>query len=218
MSFKTAIVDFFFPPKCVFCRSLAKDGLCPACRASLPYTEEKAVQTEESGLRTAAPLYYEGTVRDSLLRFKFNEKFVYAKTFGYLMAECAAEHFSGEFDLVSFVPVSAKRKRERGYDQAQLLAEAMAAYWDTVAVPTLCKTVDTPRQSGLKKDYERRANVLGVYTAVDPERFSGKRILLVDDIRTTGSTMSEAARTLRLAGAKAVIGLTLAQRRPEKGK
>ena len=77
--------------------------------------------------------------------------------------------------------------------------------WETKPLPLLRKTVHNPAQSGLKEAAARRANVLGVYEAVDPERISGHRILLVDDICTTGATLAECARVLREAGAADVV-------------
>ena len=216
MSLKQWILDTLFPPKCVFCGALAKDCFCEKCRAVLPFTGEHALTTGENGLQVASVLFYKDAVRDSILRYKFSDRFMYAEVYGRLLADCAAEHFSGGFDLVSYIPVSRKRRRERGYDQAALLAESMANDWDTEPVLTLEKVVDTPRQSSFRDVYQRRANVLGVYEAVDPARFRDCRILLVDDVYTTGSTMNEAASTLRLAGAKEVLGITLARTQTER--
>ena len=85
------------------------------------------------------------------------------------------------------------------------LAESACRLWETKPLPLLRKTVHNPAQSGLKEAAARRANVLGVYEAVDPERISGHRILLVDDICTTGATLAECARVLREAGAADVV-------------
>lgn len=85
-------------------------------------------------------------------------------------------------------------------DQAFLLSSAAALELDDVAVETLRKGRNTQAQSGLDDDAARRANVLGAYTIVDPELVEGKRVLLIDDVITTGSTISECARVLRSAG------------------
>ena len=87
--------------------------------------------------------------------------------------------------------------------------------WHVEPRETLRKTTDNPAQSGLDDADARRANVLGVYEAVRPENIAGKRFLLIDDICTTGATLSEAARVLRQAGAAGVVGLTLAISREE---
>ena len=131
------------------------------------------------------------------------------------MAQCAAEHFAGEFDTVTWVPVSRKRLRRRGYDQAGLIAGEAAKLWDTRAVPLLKKTRDTPAQS--KKDAAaRRANVLGAFAPQNEERIKGSRILLIDDVRTTGATLGECAGVLRRAGAAEVVCAVLATPRLER--
>ena len=86
-----------------------------------------------------------------------------------------------------------------------LLAESACRLWETKPLPLLRKTVHNPAQSGLKEAAARRANVLGVYEAAEPERIQGYRILLVDDICTTGATLAECARVLREAGAADVV-------------
>ena len=217
-SWKKWILDLLFPPKCIFCGDLAEDMICTKCAAGLPETGDSARQEVESGLLCVSPLYYEGAVRESLLRFKFEDCRHYAKGYAPLLARAAALEFGGEFDLVSWVPVSEKRRRERGYDQAELLARELCLLWETAPVRTLCKTVHTAAQSGITAAEERHANVLGVYEAANREQWEGKRILLVDDILTTGATVAEAARTLRFAGAKEVLVLTAARGRDGKTK
>lgn len=216
-SWKDTVLDLLFPPKCVFCRDLTgRELLCPKCAAALPRTGEQAVRELGEGLRCAAPLYYEGAVRESLLRYKFGGLAAYARGYAPLLARTAALELDGAFDLVSWTPVSRQRLRQRGYDQAELLADELCRLWETKPVRTLRKAVDNPAQSGIATPEQRRANVLGVYEAVNSELFTGKRVLLVDDILTTGSTLREAARTLRLAGAAEVTALTVAMARNEK--
>ena len=204
------ILNFFMPRRCPFCGGVTgKELLCEKCSRTLPFTGEHAV-VETSFARCAAPLYYEGPVRQAILNFKFNGKIGALECFGRLMAQCAAEHFSGEFDAITWVPVSKKRLKKRGFDQARYLTGSMCVDWHVEPLETLRKVVDNPAQSGLDSPEERRANVLGVYEAVQPERFAGKRLLLIDDIRTTGATLCECVRVLKEAGAADVLCLTLA--------
>lgn len=213
------LLDLFFPPKCPFCgKVLDHAGICPACEKALPWTEEGAGLRElPGGLQCAAPLWYEGKVREGLLRFKFQGARAAAGPLGELVARCAAERFSGAFDVVTWVPVSRRRLRSRGYDQARLLAESACRLWEVRPEQLLQKITDNPAQSGLTEEAARRANVLGVYEAAEPERIQGYRILLVDDICTTGATLAECARTLRDAGAADVMCVcTALARRPEK--
>ena len=203
------LLGVFFPRKCPFCGKLTgKTLLCETCGAALPRGEEVR-QGADFG-RCTAPLYYEGQVRDAILAFKFKAKLGGLDAFGRLMAQTAAERYSGEFDAITWVPVSKKRLKKRGFDQARYLTASMCVDWHVAPLETLRKTADNPPQSGLEDAAARRANVLGVYEAVSPEQFAGKRLLLVDDICTTGATLGECARVLKAAGAAEVLCLTLA--------
>lgn len=203
------LLGVFFPRKCPFCGKLTgKTLLCETCGAALPRCEEIR-QGADFG-RCTAPLYYEGPVRDAILAFKFKAKLGGLDAFGRLMAQTAAERYSGEFDAITWVPVSKKRLKKRGFDQARYLTASMCVDWHVAPLETLRKVTDNPPQSGLDDAAARRANVLGVYEAVSPEQFAGKRLLLVDDICTTGATLGECACVLKAAGAAEVLCLTLA--------
>lgn len=203
------VMDLFFPRRCPFCGGLTGGELvCGACRTALPYCD--AVRQGADFGRCTAPLYYEGSVRDAILAFKFKGKMGGLDCFGSMMAATAAERYSGEFDAVTWVPVSKKRLKKRGFDQVRYLAGSMCVDWHVEPLETLRKTADNPPQSGIDDPALRRANVLGVYEAVMQERFKGKRLLLVDDICTTGATLGECARVLKAAGAAEILCLTLA--------
>ena len=211
------LLDLLFPPRCVFCGKLLATGerdFCARCQKELPWLEGPAAeQTGEFFSLCAAPLRYQDTVRDSIRRYKFKGRQGYHKAYGKLVAQCVHDHLAGKYDLITWVPLSDKRKKERGYDQAFLLASAAALELGDVAVETLRKSRHTDAQSGLEGEAERRANVLGAYTAVDPELLAGKRVLLIDDVVTTGATFSECARVLRTMGAKDVVCAALARAR-----
>lgn len=219
MSIWDQLLNLLFPPKCPFCRRiLDAPGVCGVCWKELPWTEEyEAVRQGADGLRCAAPLWYEGKVREAILRLKFHGAAATAETLGTLIAQCAAEHLSGEFDLVTWVPISRRRRRKRGYDQAELLARAACRVWGVKPVALLRKTMNNPAQSGLKEDAARRANVLGVYELRPGAEVSGRRVLLVDDVCTTGATLAECVRVLREAGADAVVCAAVAHARRENG-
>lgn len=207
MRLSELFLNLLFPPKCPFCqRVMDEPGICPTCEKTLPWTGEgETLKILPGGLRCAAPLWYEDQVREGLLRFKFQGARAAAVPLGELVARCAAEQFFGEFDTVTWVPVSKKRLRRRGYDQARLLAENACRLWDTKPVQLLRKCVDNPAQSGLTEPAARKANVLGVYETADGADIAGKRILLVDDICTTGATLAECVRVLKDAGAADVV-------------
>lgn len=200
------ISQLLYPPKCVLCRRLLEKNemdLCKECRINAPECPVKRTKLPfiESWL---AVWHYEGNVRGSLLRYKFYHRRHYAASYGRLLAMKIAREREDTFDLITWVPISRFRKLRRGYDQVELLARAVCGELGIEPIQTLRKIRHNPPQSGIVGQAHRRANVLGVYTAVEPESFKNKRILLLDDIITTGATVSECARVLLTAGAKEV--------------
>lgn len=206
-------LDLLFPPRCPFCRSVvAEDGtLCGECQAALPWRLDGKVRRSIDLLEDcASALGYHGLVRGCIHRFKFQRKRGYARVLGTLAAQCARDHFPQTFDVISFPPLSPKGLRRRGFDQARLLAQAVAEERGMTATCLFQKKNSTRQQSRLHDPAARRANVLGAYTLLEPQAVRGKTVLLVDDVVTTGSTLSECARLLLLAGAKGVWAVTVA--------
>ena len=210
-SFAGSLLDLLYPPKCAFCRKLVPNGrmLCPECEKNLPRVPKDLHRRDISSLACCvSPLYYTGDVRLSHHRFKFRGAAAYAGIYAELMAACLREQ-DLTADLVTWVPLSRKRRRRRGYDQAFLLAKETARLLQLPLESCLEKIRHNPAQSGTADAAARRRNVKGVYRAVTS--FAGESVLLIDDIVTTGATLSEAAGMLLAAGASEVIGLTLAR-------
>ena len=214
MGILSAFLDLLFPPKCVFCsRVLGKtdEGWCDKCTESLPYADNHGRQNGEAFDFCVSPLYYTGVTRRSILRYKFGGASQYADVYGKLLAECIRECPDLKYNIISWVPLSSKRERKRGYDQAMLLAMATALELDDVAVETLKKPHDVQAQSELGNKNERSANISGAFAISDPEIVNGKRVLLIDDVVTTCSTLDECARVLLSAGASGVVCAALAR-------
>jgi len=219
MGFFSSFLDLLFPPKCVFCsRVLDKsdDGWCDKCTESLPYADDHGRQNGDVFDFCVSPLYYTGVVRRSILRYKFRGAPYYADVYGKVLAECIREckgndHNDISYDIISWVPLSNKRERSRGYDQAMLLAMATALVLDDVAVETLRKPHDVQAQSELGDKAERSANISGAYVVSDPDIVAGRRILLIDDVVTTCSTLDECSKVLLSAGAAGVTCAALAR-------
>lgn len=210
------LLDLLFPPKCPFCRRLlpARAALwCGACQRTLPWTSGPLrEQRVEFTAGCVSPLYYRDTVRDSLHRYKFHNCTGYAELYGLLMAQAVRDTWPDTvFDAVTWVPLSRRRRRRRGYDQAMLLARALSQRLSLPVEPTLRKTRHTPAQSGQPDHGARRVNVMNAYQARPDADLRGKTLLLCDDVVTTGATLSECARMLRMAGAEKVYAVTLAR-------
>ena len=208
------LLDLLFPPRCPFCRGFLafKETFCTLCKDDLPFLSKADLFTKGNYFsRALAPLAYEGMVRDALHRYKFEGKAMYAPFFAQILAESIAENLENCYDIITYVPVSKKRKRKRGYDQAELLAKQLANILNKPLAVCLEKSVHTKAQSGLEHLEARFANVRNAYHVIENADITEKRILLVDDVITTGATLSEAAKCLLKAGAEEVLCASLAK-------
>jgi predicted amidophosphoribosyltransferase len=213
---------FLFPPKCPFCGELLPLRAvrpCVKCLASLPRIEGGLHVSLPNIDPVYAPLYYEGLAREALVGLKFRRRFSAVGPLSELMAEAVGFGAGGttpplQADVVTWAPLSRKKLRERGFDQALLLANGVCKQlgWPK-PVRLLKKTRQRAVQSSLTNDDERRANASGLYRVVKAGRVMGKRVLLVDDICTSGATLSECAGLLLAAGAVSVSAVVGARRR-----
>ncbi len=219
MSAKEKLLDLFFPPKCPYCQKILdqpRAALCPACQPRLPWLEGPAAERKvEFTDGCFSPLAYRDGVPEAVQRYKFSRVRALGKPFAALMAQCLADHLPQEADLICWAPLAGKRLRERGFDQARLLAEEVGRLRAIPAEAVLQKTRNTRPQSELEEAGERQANARGAYSLLPGADVAGKRVVLVDDVVTSGSTLSECAALLREAGAKQVFCLTLAQARKD---
>ena len=214
-----SILRIVFPSKCVLCGKLLQEeetDFCGQCRVEAPVcpvNSRKKLPFLDSWLGV---WYYEDSVRHSLLRYKFHGKRSYAAAYGRVLAmKLQQEHPEG-FDVLTWVPISGLRKFTRGYDQVELLARVVAEELGIPCRPLLKKVRHNKPQSGITGDAHRRANVLGVYRVENPEQVKDRKILLLDDIITTGATVGECARVLLTAGAKEIHCGAVAIARREK--
>ena len=207
------LIDLFYPYKCVFCETVLKDtDICRDCEKDLPYTKgDSTIQKFPFIKKCLSPLYYKDNVRDAVLRYKFFGNESYSIRFGIIMADCIENNLDcGSIDVISWVPLSRKRLRKRGYNQSRLLAKEISARVDVPCGETLKKIRNNPAQSGIRDKDARAKNVVGAYEVAADVK--GKYVLLIDDVVTTGATLSECARMLVKAGAKEVYAATLARR------
>lgn len=225
MNLKDALLVSLFPRRCAFCGEMVTFDAeyCSACQADLPVIESpvclhcghsksdcicKDKKLYYSGI--VAPYYYTGSAARALQNFKFRAMPFLAENMAKDMAKCVKVNYCTEkFDCIAEVPVGRRRLRKRGYDQSKLLAEALAAQLE-VPYCTLLKKVVNNKEQHRQKAADRRANVYGAYAAVKHADICGKRILLVDDVKTTGATLDECAKMLLLSGADSVHAVVFA--------
>lgn len=196
-----------FPPRCILCRRLLskeQTDLCHHCREHAPEVSKEKFKFSFLA-RWCAVWYYKDDVRNSIIRYKFYRRQSYGDVYGRLLAMKLQRCGLDDFDVLTWIPVSALRRWKRGFDQTENIALAVARELGVPAVKTLKKIRHTPPQSGIASAAARRANVLGAYRVTEAALVRDKRVLLLDDVLTTGATASECAKTLCLAGAREVF-------------
>lgn len=213
-------MDLLFPPRCIFCNEIIAPGtkICQKCaKEILPSGTVRCVPISVHNRKiSCAFLYpYEGKVRDSILAYKFHGQKQYADFYAERLTKQVSEVFpEAGFDFVTSVPLSDERRKERGYNQSELIAKPIAAALNLPYLPCLQKIKKNQVQHLLNRE-QRMQNVRGVY-GLCGDSVKGKRILLVDDIVTTGSTLSECANALFQGGANKVACAAIARAMPEQ--
>ncbi len=200
------LLNLLFPPKCVLCgRLLEKDetDFCKSCRVDAPVHHNNKLKFPFLDSWVAV-WYYKGCIRESLHRYKFGRRRHYAAAYGRILAMKLLQEYPEGFDVLTWVPVSSLRKLTRGFDQVELICREVGRELGMEPVRLLKKVRHNRPQSRIGPQARRRANVLNAYRVVNPEMAEGKRIILLDDIVTTGSTAGECARMLLTAGAGSV--------------
>ena len=185
-------------------------GLCHECSSKIRFTKYGSSFDAREPLKyMLSPIEYGGMAVNILRSFKFRSSFKNGDIINLILKDFLSHypHLS-EFDIVIPVPLSKQRLRERGFNQSEILARSVSK---CINVPldtkTLTRPKNTMRQSSFAA-YERFKNVADAFKA--ERAVTGKHIILVDDIYTTGSTMSSCASELKKAGAASVIGITAA--------
>jgi len=229
-----SLLDILFPPRCLGCASLGKEIFCANCLAGINYIDlccqkcgrpfagsfrnslcsDCRSQTPPFDIARSAAIY-EGALKEAIHKFKFGGKMSLSGPLSKLFADrLSAGHFDRVLegiDMVTMVPLYNKRQKERGFNQAEVLAQAAANYLKLdPAEHVLLRTRNTRPQFDLKRE-ERFANVEGAFEVGRGTLVRGKSILLIDDIFTTGATVCECSKALKDAGAKRVAVLTLAR-------
>ncbi|MGA7826601.1 MAG: ComF family protein [Geobacteraceae bacterium] len=236
MFFK-AFLDILFPPRCHACRCFLAEPvdihLCHACREKIrvvasplcticgaPFATENGIdhpcghclttRRPFAGARTAA--LFEGPLQELIHRFKYGRKIQLSRPLGLLTASALWDYQAGlSLDYVVPVPLHRRRLRERGFNQSQLIGRILAKNWKIpLSVNNLRRIRWTTPQTCLSAA-ERERNIKGAFDVAMTDSFKGKRLLLVDDVYTTGNTVSECAKTLRQSGAKEVHVVTVAR-------
>ena len=206
------LLHILFPSRCPLCQQpLAWEG-CRCWEKNSLFLPPSQQEQKESPIffgkctTVRAVVWYKGKAKEAIRQLKFRHRPDLASGMGDMMARLVLPR---SFDLVTFVPMTRKSRKQRGYNQAQLLAREVAFICALPCYSLLEKTGENPSQHTLGRT-ERLTNAKGLYRAAHLEKIKGQRILLIDDVITTGSTLASCAEELQKAGAKEIGCLAFA--------
>lgn len=227
MTILVTLCELAFPTRCAGCGAYSGRQICASCNASLPLVRGEACRRCGKPVQravddcpqcggwpghvdaTAALGTYEEPLRTVIHKLKYGNGWRLAAPLGAMAAVRLAPLLGGGSPLVTHVPMHRRKKRARGYDHAELLAREIAAALGLDLVRALERTRPTRSQQELGQA-ERRENVKGAFAA-SGDGVGGREVVLVDDVLTTGSTISECARALKQAGAVRITACVLAR-------
>ena len=196
------ILAVLFPQKCLGCKK-ENEILCPDClgkinRPDTPYL---------NGIHIAAN-YQDLVLKKALWMLKYQGVKQLARPLAEIIKERIWKKLETGDWLIVPVPLSKNKLRHRGYNQAELIARELPG---NVRADVLFKKFHTKSQVEVKDKEERLANIIGSFEVRNPEKIKGKKIILIDDVLTTGATMREAKKVFKQAGAKKVVGVVVAR-------
>jgi ComF family protein len=231
LDIKDAFLDFVLPPHCIICSkhlppeenivcdvcwdnlTILPSSFCPNCKTFL---EEGRLSCRICPEKTAPcavrsigvfDAYYQKLIHG----FKYQQKLSLGKRLGRSLGErLLKDKIIERFDYLIPVPLHFARKRERGFNQSEILAQELSEVTDLPVLKKVLKRIKNTKDQTKLTPEERIENVKGAFTLIDPEKIEGKRIILIDDVITTGATLSECASVLKEAGAERVMGATIA--------
>lgn len=239
IEFWRLLINAVLPPRCMKCGKILseRNGLCPQCFNQIrfvsaplcaccgrPFTEETAIlgsgkQLCATCLQQKRPLFalrrfafiYDDNSKNLILKFKFADKTIYATALGDMLWRAGHDIWAEEPDMIIPVPIHRRRLLERRYNQSALLARHLAQRTgietDYFALQRVRYTVPQVQLSGSA----RRNNLKHAFAVVEPQKIKDRKIVLIDDVETTGSTLIECAKVLKKAGAQKIYALTLAR-------
>ncbi len=210
------LIDLMYPPVCGICDKICKKHLCKECEMNLKkyeINEIKNIKDDKSKYYDyqIKTFKYEEKIRSKIIDYKFNEKSYMCHTFQKMITKNEKIYsFLKKYDIILYVPMFKKQEYKRGYNQTYLIAKGIGK---TLGIPieknNLVKIKETKKQSTLTKE-ERKTNVKDAFVIKKTERIVNKKVILFDDIFTTGNTVNECSRVIKMAGAEEIAVLTIA--------
>ena len=209
------VINLIYPNVCGICDKLCDDDICKKCEIKLNDISKIKIDryTNKYFKKHLYIFKYEGIIKERLIKYKFNERnYIYKAFVKFMLKNKKICDFLKNYDIIIPVPIHTKRRMERGYNQSALIAKAISKKIPQIDYleDVLIKKINNKPQSTKNKS-ERKNNVIGAYYMKDKEKINNKKILLLDDIYTTGNTVNECCKILQSANPKCIDVITIAK-------
>lgn len=207
------ISELIYPTTCGICGKICREAICKKCELKLKEFEINLIKSNNKYYTERMHLYrYDGIIRNRIIDYKFNNKPYLYKTFAKIIIKnkkiCG---FLKNYDIIIPVPIHKKRRLIRGYNQTELIAKEIANKENLkFEKNVLIKQKNIITQSSLSKA-SRKENIKNAFAIKNAEKIINKKIIIFDDIYTTGNTVLECSKMLKNAGANQIAVLTIAR-------
>ena len=197
------LIDIIYPEeeKCIICDEDGFIGICPFCKSKI-----NKIKKQDEILSYG---YYGGILKDLILSFKYNKNFTAGKVISELLLTLINEE-KIDFDVICYVPMTKKSIKKRGFNQCEIISKYISKNLNIPVSKALIKVKNTKEQKTLSKE-ERENNIKDAFIIKVNKEIFKKRILLVDDVITTGTTLLECKKILEKSGAEKITILTIAK-------
>ena len=209
------VINLIYPNVCGICDKLCDDDICKKCEIKLNNISKIKIDryTNKYFKKHLYIFKYEGIIKERLINYKFNERnYIYKAFVKFMLKNKKICDFLKNYDIIIPVPIHTKRRMERGYNQSALIAKAISKKIPQIDYleDVLIKKINNKPQSTKNKS-ERKNNVIAAYYMKNKEKINNKKILLLDDIYTTGNTVNECCKILQSANPKCIDVITIAK-------
>lgn len=216
MHFINNVINIFYPNVCGICDKIYKNDICPKCMKKLKELKrcKRHIYLQQSFMEHMYIFKYEEIIRKSIIKYKFKSQNYRYKSFAeFIIKDKKICGFIKKYDIIIPVPISKARNRQRGYNQSEIIVRELINKGANINIATnvLYKVKNAIPQSSLNKE-QRLSNLKNAYEVKNSEIIKNNKILLFDDIFTTGSTAEECAKVLKEAGAYEVRGVNISKR------
>lgn len=201
-----ALIEVIYPREnyCIICKEEDCFGICNTCKKSIKVIEE-AYQDEIISYG-----YYGGVLKELILKFKYKDNFTAGDILTEILEEYIIKNLNYKEYIITYIPISKKSKKVRGFNQCEYIAKKIARDLSIEAFEVLIKAKETKEQKKLKKD-ERFENIKDAFQIKKGIKIKNKKIILIDDVTTTGATLKEAYKLLKKFNFNDIKLLTLAK-------